>query len=158
MKRGFAGSFRLAVAAFALGMGVHAASAQMAPEQCNQFQTLTADTQKKANAVQTAMKAKVDRKQICALMNNFVTAEDAIIKFLVANKTWCGVPDQMITISKTNHEKSLKFRTAACSEDTARPKVPTLSDAIGTPSVDSATNTKTGHGTFDTLTGNSLAK
>jgi hypothetical protein len=33
-----------------------------------------------------------------------------------------------------------------------------LSDAIKTPTVDSATNTKTGHGTFDTLTGNPLSR
>jgi hypothetical protein len=36
--------------------------------------------------------------------------------------------------------------------------VPTLSDAIGTPSVDTAGNTKTGRGTLDTLNGNPLAK
>jgi hypothetical protein len=159
MKRGFVMSFGWAMAAFALGMGVHPVSAQMAASQCNQFQTLQMDTQKKANAAQVAMKAKADRKQICALLTTFVAAEGTLIKFLVDNKTWCGVPDQVITVSQANHEKSMKFRTVACGDaPTAGPRVPTLSDAIKTPTVDSAANTKTGHGTFDTLTGNPLGK
>jgi hypothetical protein len=158
MKRGFAGSFHLAVAGFALGLGVHTAAAQMMPPQCAQFQTLSAETQKRATAVQAAMKAKVDRKQICVLMTTFVNAESTLVKFLVDNKTWCGVPDQVVTQSKANHEHSIQFRTAACTENAAQLKVPTLSDAIKTPTVDSSTNTKTGKGTFDTLTGNPLGK
>jgi hypothetical protein len=159
MKCGVAVSLRrLSLAVFALGVGVHAASAQTQPPQCSQFPALSADTQKKATIVQAAMKAKADRKQICTLLTTFVAAEGLLVKFLVDNKTWCGVPDQAITVSQANHEKSLKFRTAACSDDGVRPKVPTLSDAIKTPSVDSATNTRTGRGTFDTLTGNPLGK
>jgi len=158
MKRGFAVSWRMGWAIVALGVGVHGASAQMAPEVCNQFPTLQQDTQKKANAVQAAMKAKAERKDICNLLTTFVTAEGKLIKFLIDNKTWCGVPDQAITVSQANHEKSMKFRTAACTEDSPHPKAPSLSDAIKLPSVDSATNTKTGRGTFDTLTGNPLGK
>ena len=52
----------------------------------------------------------------------------------------------------------MKFRTMACSEEGPRPKAPSLSDAIKSPSVDTAKNTKTGRGTFDTLTGNPLAR
>lgn len=127
--------------------------------QCANFPRLSAEAKKRADAVQAAINAKVDRKQVCALMTTFVASEAVVIKFLEDNKTWCGVPDQAITISKTNHEKSLKFRTMACNNDGPPPqKAPTLSDAIKTPSVDSATNTKTGRGTFDTLTGNPLAR
>jgi len=53
----------------------------------------------------------------------------------------------------------MKFKTAACNDNGPQKKAPSLSDALGTPSVDSASNTKTGHGgTFDTLTGNPLGK
>jgi hypothetical protein len=158
MKRGLAIACHVASAVFALGTGVSAAWAQGAP-QCAQFPKLTDEAKKRGIAVQTALKAKSDRKEICTLMGNFVVAEAAVIKFLVDNKTWCGVPEQVITVSKANHEKSLKFRTMACSEEGPRPKAPSLSDAIKTPTVDSATNTKTGRGgTFDTLTGNPLAR
>jgi len=148
----------LASALFVVGAGVSAASAQAAP-QCAAFTTLSAEARKRAAAVHTAMEAKVDRKQVCALMTSFVTAEGNVIKFLEQNKTWCGVPDQVIAASKVNHEKSEQFRTAACNENAPHPKTPTLSDVIKTPTVDSATSVKTGHGgTFDTLTGNPLAR
>ena len=127
--------------------------------QCNSFQALAEEAQKRGSAVGAAIKAKADRKQICALMTTFVAAETNVIKFLDNNKVWCGVPEQVITVSKANHEKSLKFRTEACSDDGPHPKAPSLSDAIKEPSgVDTEKNTKTGRGTFDTLTGNPLAK
>ena len=55
------------------------------------------------------------------------------------------------------HGKTLKFRTVVCAP-AAEPHVPTLSDAMGTPRLDTSKNTRTGPGTFDTLTGNPLAK
>jgi hypothetical protein len=160
MKRGFAIAFHLGGAlVLVLGGGIALAQQMAAPPQCGQFQTLSQETQKKADAVSAAMKAKVDRKQICTLMSSFVTAEGAVVKFLQDNKTWCGVPDQVVTVSVANHEKSLKFRTQVCSDDAPRPKAPSLSDAIKTPAVDSPTNTKTGgYGTFNSLTGNPLGK
>ena len=127
--------------------------------QCSDFGKLTAEAQKRSALVSAAMKAKADRKELCTLMTNFVAAETSVVKFLEANKVWCGVPDEAITTSKTNHEKSMKFRTMACSEAPAtKPHVPTLSEAINTPSVDTAGNTKTGRGTLDSLNGNPLAK
>jgi hypothetical protein len=127
--------------------------------QCNDFSKLSAEAQKRSSAVGEAMKAKAERKQICALMTNFVAAETTVVKFLTDNKVWCGVPEQVITVSKASHEKALKFRTQACSEDGPRPKAPSLSDAIKTPpTVDTAKNIKSGRGTFDTLTGNPLGR
>jgi hypothetical protein len=172
MNRGRAASLHFALALLMvlpiLAVADRAAWAQFGPpqapqgapaSQCNSFPALAADAQKKGAAVGAAIKAKVDRKQICTLMTTFVAAETKVIKFLDDNKVWCGVPEQVITVSKTNHEKSLKFRTEACNDDTPHQKAPSLSDAIKEPSgVDTAKNTKTGRGTFDTLTGNPLAK
>ena len=126
--------------------------------QCSDFGKLTAEAQERSALVSAAMKAKADRKELCTLMTSFVAAETSVVKFLEANKFWCGVPDEALKASKTNHEKSMKFRTMACSEEGPRPKAPSLSDAIKSPSVDTAKNTKTGRGTFDTLTGNPLAR
>ncbi len=108
---------------------------------------------------QTRKLARLEyRKEICRLMTAFVASEDSVVKFLIENKTWCGVPDQALAAAKTSHERSLKFRDAACTEGPS-PKAPTLSDAIKTPDVDSATNTKADRGgTFETLTGNPLGK
>ena len=146
------------LAAFAIIAASHAASAQ-APAQCNAFIPLRDDAQQKAAAVRAATEHKAERKEVCALVTRFATAEAAVVKFLDANKTWCGIPDEAVKAAKTGHERTLKFRTVACSEaPAAQPKAPTLSDAISTPSVDSAANTKTGRGTLDTLNGNPLAK
>ena len=153
MKRGVA----VALAVLALGAGTSAASAQGAP-QCAHFQALSEATQQKANAVQAGVKAKVSREEICKRMTAFVASEALVVKFLTDNKTWCGVPDQVVATAKAGHERSLKFRESACAEG-PRPKAPSLSDAIKTTPVDSATNTKTGrYGTFDSLTGNPLGK
>jgi hypothetical protein len=129
-----------------------------APSQCAKFPALNSATQEKANQVSAAMKAHAPREEICHLMTVFVAAEESVVKFLIENKTWCGVPDQAIAAAKTSHDKSTKFRDAACTAGPS-PKAPTLSDAIKTTPVDSAGNTKTGRfGTFDSLTGNPLAK
>jgi hypothetical protein len=165
MNRGRAASLHFGLALLIVAFADSAAWAQFGPPQggqaaqCNSFQALAAEAQKKGSAVGAAIKAKVDRKQICALMTTFVAAESNVIKFLDDNKVWCGVPDQVITVSKANHEKSLKFRADACNDDGPHPKAPSLSDAIKEPSgVDTAKNTKTGRGTFDTLTGNPLSR
>jgi hypothetical protein len=166
MNRGRAASLLFVLALLILALAGRAAWAQAGAQagpaggaQCNSFQDLAAEAQKRGAAVGAAIKAKADRKQICALMTTFVAAETKVIKFLDDNKVWCGVPDQVITVSKANHEKSLKFRTNACNDDGPHPKAPSLSDAIKEPSgVDTAKNTKTGRGTFDTLTGNPLAR
>jgi hypothetical protein len=160
MNYGIAAGMALTVLALAVSdAGLGTAAAQGA-SQCAQFQSLNQDTQNKANAVTTGMKNKLERKELCKLMTTFVAAEGITVKFLVDNKTWCGVPDQVITMATTNHQKSLKMREAICNADDApHPKAPSLSDAIKTTPLDSATNTKTGSfGTFDSLTGNPLGK
>src|SRR6516225_6549665 len=106
-------SLALALSTFA-NRGARAQFGAPPGVQCNDFAKLSDEAQKRANLVSTAMKAKVDRKELCTLMTNFVAAEGSVVKFLETNKVWCGVPDQVITTSKANHEKSLKFRTTAC--------------------------------------------
>ncbi len=148
-----------ALALLALATGSHCALAQAPPPQCNAFGGLKDDAEKKAIAVRTALEHESERKEICTLVQRFASAEETVIKFLERNKTWCGIPDLAIANAKTSHERTLKFRTAACTEaPAAKPRPPSLSDAIGTPSVDTQNNTKTGRGTLDSLNGNPLAK
>jgi hypothetical protein len=154
MKRSVAAA--LAVVAI---LAASQAAAQSPAVDCNSFIKLRDEAQQKALAVRTAIQSKAERKDICALMQRYFTAESIVVKFLEDNKTWCGIPDQAIKAAKDNHEHTLKFRTAACTEaPAAKPRVPTLSDAIGTPSVDTGANTKTGRGTLDSLNGNPLAR
>jgi hypothetical protein len=150
--------------ALALGASIAAidtASAQMtqAPSPCDGFLPLRNDAQQKANAIAVAEKRHATPKELCSLVTRFTAAEGAALKFLETNKTWCGIPDAAVTGAKANHDKTLKFRDVVCNATAAPVHVPTLSDAIGTPALDTAKNTKTGSGgTFDTLTGNPLAR
>jgi hypothetical protein len=148
------------VIAFAAGNVAHAQP--VGAPQCNDFAKLRSNAEEKALAVRAASQRKPERKEMCSLIQRFVSAESAMIKFLEANKVWCGVPDQAITQAKANHAKTLKVRQTACSGDPVgaapRPKAPTLSEALGTLKSDTPENTKTGRGTFDTLTGNPLAR
>lgn len=151
----------LALALTASVMGSQVASAQLgASSPCNNFVKLRDDAREKGSAIEAAQKRQADAKEVCALVTRFAAAEGTAVKFLENNKTWCGIPDQVVSQAKLNHEKTLKFRTVVCSNaPEGRPKAPTLSDTIGTPSLDTSKNTKTGPGgTFDTLTGNPLAR
>jgi hypothetical protein len=130
---------------------------QEPPPICNSFIKLKDDAEKKAIVIQAIGKNHGDRKAMCAAVTRFAAAETLVVKFLEDNKTTCGVPEQALSTSRTNHDHTLKFRDTVCAEAPA-PKPPTLSDAIGTPTLDTAKNTKTGKGTFDTLTGNPLAR
>jgi hypothetical protein len=148
-----------ALAILAVGAAADTASAQSTPAQCNAFVQLRDDAQKKALAVRSAVEHKAERKEICTLVQRYYAAESTVVKFLEENKTWCGIPEEAIKAAKGNHEHTEKFRTAACAEGpTAKPKAPSLSDAIGTPSVDTGANTRTGRGTLDSLNGNPLAR
>jgi hypothetical protein len=152
-------SVAAALAILAVGAAADTASAQSTPAQCNAFVQLRDDAQKKALAVRSAVEHKAERKEICTLVQRYYAAESTVVKFLEENKTWCGIPEEAIKAAKGNHEHTEKFRTAACAEGpTAKPKAPSLSDAIGTPSVDTGANTRTGRGTLDSLNGNPLAR
>ena len=136
-----------------------AASAQTGPAQCGNFIKLRDGAQQKAAAVRDAAQHKAERKVVCTLVQNFYAAEAAVVKFLEDNKTWCGIPEQAIKSGKAGHEQTAKFRDAVCNEAAVpKPHVPTLSDAIAQPSVDTGANTSTGRGTLDSLSGNPLAK
>jgi hypothetical protein len=155
MKRTVAITLALAFAAFVVAS--RTASAQM-PAQCGGFVKLRDDAQHRGMAIGAAEKRHADRKEICTLVTRFYSAEGAALKFLEGNATWCGVPPEAIKAAKAAHEKTLKFRTVVCTE-APKPHTPTLSEALGTPELDTAKNTKTGTGgTFDTLTGNPLAR
>jgi len=148
-------AFTLDTTAVGIASAQQFAGAPASP--CAQFQPLTEVARKRGEALGAAQKHHPDRKEMCTLVSQFSVAEGAVVKFLETNQQWCGVPPDAVKSAKATHEKTLKFKEVVCAP-APQPKIPTLSDAIGTPKLDTAKNTKTGHGTFDTLTGNPLAK
>jgi hypothetical protein len=128
---------------------------QQAPPQCAAFPKLRDDAAQKANVVSEIGKKHGDRAAMCVAVTRFYEAEQKVVKFLEENKAQCGVPDQAIQQAKVIHGNTQKFKDNVCAEG-PKVKIPTLSDAISTTPVDTPKNTKTGPGTFNTLTGNPL--
>jgi clan AA aspartic protease (TIGR02281 family) len=91
-------------------------AAAQTPTGCNDFLRLRASAEQEATAVRTATEHKAERKEVCTLVQRFAVAEAAAVNFLEVNKTWCGVPDQVVQQAKANHERTLKFRAAICVE------------------------------------------
>jgi hypothetical protein len=123
---------------------------------CASFPKIKDEAEVRGQAIQAASKTH-DRKVMCGAVTRFVESEAKVVKFLADNQTACGVPPQAVANAKAGHEKTVEFRDKVCAAEPP-PKAPTLSDALGTPMLDTAKNTKTGRGTLDSLTGNPLAK
>jgi hypothetical protein len=133
---------------------------QQQPPCMNDFVRLRTDTEKKAAAVRAASERHATPQEACKLFNVFIAAEDAMIKFIKDNSSWCGIPPQVLTQMQQGHVAASGVRTRVC-QLAARPQgpaAPSLSDALGANSVPSANNIKSGRGTYDTLTGTTLGK
>jgi len=132
---------------------------QREPPPClKEFLRLRGDAEKKAAAIKAASERKVPPQVACKLFTTFSAAETKMLKYATANSVWCGIPAQVITGMKQAHGKTTAMRTRICRMAAAgppRPAGPSLSDALGG-TVPDASNIKTGHGTFDTLTGSPL--
>jgi len=146
--------------------GLSGAAAQFppAPQQpppCfNEFMPLRNEAEKRGTAIQAASKRKAPREEICGLFKHFAEAEAKYVKYAETNATWCGIPEQAVQQMKSNHSQTLKIRGQVCAAAAApaKPRGPTLGDALGTTSVVTPSGTRTGRGTFDTLTGNPLTR
>jgi len=134
---------------------------QQMPPCMVEFGKLRDDAAKKAQAIQRASqgKEKISPKEACHLFNVFSGAEERMLKYMVTNKTTCGVPDEVIKQIRQDHARTTDIRGKVCkaAEAPPRPAGPTLSDTLTAPIPD-AKNIRSGGGTFDTLTGNPLGR
>jgi hypothetical protein len=131
---------------------------QQQPPCFNEFMPLRNDAEKHGKAIQAASQRKAPREEVCTLFKRFAAAEAKYVKYAESNANWCGIPPEAVKQMKANHTQTLKIRRQVCAVAAAppRPRGPTLGDALGTATVPSASTTRTGRGTFDTLTGNPL--
>lgn len=130
---------------------------QQMPPCIKKFVSLRNVAETKAKALEAAgkRKQKPTAQEACHLFSAFSTAEERLLKYAGENQTWCGIPPQVVEQMKKAHARTTQTRTRICrvaAEQRARPRGPSLSDALSGP-VPDASNIKTGRGTFDTLTG-----
>lgn len=125
------------------------------------FMPLREAVEKAGNAINAAGKKKVSPQEACRLFKSFSAAENKMLKFVEKNGGWCGFPEQAAKQLKANHAKTVVAANRVCTQATAAPAAPpgpSLSDAIGTTRLPSSETSKTGRGTYDTLTGNPLVR
>lgn len=153
----------LPLAAAALLTALGPAAAQFGgqePPCMKDFAPLRDDAGKKAAAIKAASDRHAPPAEACQLFKTFSAAEAKVIKFVVENGTWCGIPPEAQAQMKAAHSKTIEIQTKVCKVAAmggGRPAGPSLSDALGSgSSVPDTKNVKPGRGTFDTLTGTPL--
>jgi hypothetical protein len=134
---------------------------QQQPPPCvAEFMHLRDETEKKAKMIRAASDRHASPKEACGLFTTFTAAEDKLVKYAVDNGVWCGIPKEVVANLKQGHVQAVQLKTRVCSaaaqQQTAAPRQPTLSDALGAPAITDKSDIKTGRGTFDTLTGTPL--
>lgn len=123
---------------------------------------LRQDAEKRAGMIKTAA-AKKSQPELCEAFKNFAAAEAKMVKYVTDNGASCGIPPDATKNMKANHTKTVGIRDKVCSGNAAAaaPRAPSLSDALGTSSRlpdTSSPQTQKGGGTFNTLTGNAIAR
>jgi hypothetical protein len=130
------------------------------PPACKALLTMRDEVQKHGAAIQSANKKRATAQTACRLFKNFIAAEAKMLRAIERDGGRCGVPADTALQIKSNHAQAVKVGNQVCeaAAQASRPSGPSLSDALGTtPPIPDATNKK-GAGTFETLTGNPLAR
>lgn len=130
------------------------------PPACQQLMTLRDETQKHGLAIQKANARKASVQEACRLFKVFLASETKFMKGIEEHGRTCGAPPEVLKQVKEGHAKAAQIGKEVCdaAAQGPRPAGPSLSDALGaSPSVPDSSN-KRGGGTFDTLTGNVLAR
>ena len=144
-----------------------AARPQANQECVNKFGELRATAEKLRDALdKVAMSArsnsekKASREDVCKAVTTYAAAEGKWAKFTADNVADCGIPPEIAKGLRDAHAKTQTARKNICSAGPAggKPAAPSLSDALGTTRMPAAGGSQSGHGTFDTLTGNAIVR
>jgi hypothetical protein len=130
-----------------------------------EFAPLRDEAQKRGNAIKAASDRKASPDEACKLIGNFAQAEIRMIKYVETNSQKCGIPPQVSEQLKTGQKNTMKMQKQVCQvaqqqqQQQRGPAAPSLADVLGSSAaMPSATATKRGGSTFDTLNGNVLAR
>lgn len=88
-------------------------SADMADCRTN-VEQMRGDLEKRGGALQAASKKKLPPSELCPLFRNFVSSQQKFLGYLRANKTKCGVPDDVLTTLRKNSGSVAGVRDKVC--------------------------------------------
>ena len=134
--------------------------AQQTPPCMGEFVPLRNDAEKRAHALQEAIKRKAIVGELCALFNSFSDAEAKVVKYIEVHASSCGIPQDVVTITKSNHGKTLEKRQQICAAASfGERRGPGLGEALGMRAVPTPETTSKGKGgAIDTMSGSPLAR
>lgn len=136
-------------------------------EECmKDFMPLRKDAEKRAEAIQALGKRKAPASEACKAIGAFAQAETKMIKFVETNAKKCGIPEQAAAQMLAGHKNTEAMRVKVCNvaaqqqQQQRGPAALSLSEALGaSTALPEAPATKSrGGSTFDTLSGNVLAR
>jgi hypothetical protein len=134
------------------------------PDNCmKEFLPLREEAEKRGHALKAASDKHATPDVACKLIGNFIQAEVKMIKYIETNSARCGIPPQISDQLKKGHKNSEsmqeKICNAAANMKNQAPAGPSLSEMLGSATaVPEVAAKKTGGTTFDTLSGNALAR
>lgn len=132
----------------------------------NEFLPLRKEVEKRMATIQGMGKRKAPPSEACKALRGLSTAETKMIKYVEVNAKKCGIPEQAHKQLNDNHSHTTKLTTQVCNVAAQQaeaqqrgPAGPSLSDVLGSTALPEARPSKRGGGsTFDTLSGNVLAR
>jgi hypothetical protein len=122
------------------------------------FVPIRTDAEKRAHVVQEAIKRRVPPQELCGVFTSFAEAEGKVVKFIESNARSCGIPAEVLTVTKSNHGKTLEKKQQICAAaQFGERRGPGLGEALGMRAVPTPETTSKG-GAFDTLSGSPLTR
>ncbi|HET6839915.1 MAG TPA: hypothetical protein VFH41_09270 [Bradyrhizobium sp.] len=134
------------------------------PEDCMKaFFPLREEAEKRGKLIKAASERHAAPDEACKLIASFSQAEIKMIKYVESNASKCGIPPQIADQLKNGHKNTDNMQQKVCAvaqqQQQRGPAGPSLSELLGSSAaLPEAATGKNGGTTFDTLSGNVLAR
>ena len=139
-------------------------SNQAADECAKAFMPMRAEAEKRGKLIKAASDRHASPDEACKLIGNFSQIETKMMKYVETHASQCGIPPQVTEQLKSGHKNTENMQQKVCGvaqqqvQQRAVPAGPSLSEVLGSATaLPEATPNKKGS-TFDTLSGNALAR
>ena len=129
----------------------------------NGFLPLRQEAEKRGAAIKVASEHHATPDIACKLIKNFAESEVKLIKYIDTHQAKCNIPPEVgkqMTAGHKNTEAMLTKVCAVAAQGPRGPAAPSLSDVLGSSTAlpEATAAKKSGGSTFDTLSGNVLAR
>lgn len=127
-----------------------------------EFTVLKSEAEKRAMVIKELGKRKAPPAEACKAIGAFSQAELKMIKYVETNAKRCGIPPQLSQQMTNGHKMTEQMQTKVCAaaQGGGGGGAPSLSEALGVSVAPPEANPtkRSGGSTFDTLSGNVLAR